>query len=601
MKFIHWHDFRVIYSESPVLKSLCEHPACYAPLLTVKGLPSNQFTNAYDWQGVNATTLVANNTFANTAAGCGQQYANAYLHTMKFKFNNTLDGSIPFCVWPNAWGFSQGDNTNAGPTDVRWLTDRDPHFVRIGRNDGDLLPATYLGDPVDARARGGSGYTANGIAANYAWWTDFWTAAKAYIDTALGHTNTIVEIYDGIDFPLAPDLNYILRNISTGSTHRVIDVIRADPRWNTELVNGVQTWADFYATLTSGERSQLENPSNTSLFSDALTTVAEKLGVFRDSCTTYQVDQTMVRAAREVFGVRLRFICEYDIMPQTPSKGTVNDRTVSAFTDRIFENRGPLTLPPDWGASPVMYQYFGLRDNSTGGNLDKLSSIFGYARTGGPIPNFGEAGGAAADGRLFNMARLKENITRVTDLGVETVPWWNYIPARGVQTGIVPTIPMNTEDHLDVLRHWSNRGVNRIIIWGDPARNYNTNPDNGPVIGYYESDFKIILDEILPFFSEASTMITPGETGNAQVPTSDTIFALFFDAEQSGRPCSGLMVKAETADVEIYFDTIASSTNPIILEAGTGYTQIADMNSGIRKAYVRGPNTAAFSWFVNIR
>jgi len=492
--FLWWDDFRVIYSDAVRRAQLATHRSAYAPLLTTKGAPSNRFTNAYAWNGPTATTLLPENPFANTATGCGQQYANAYLHTVKWIMGKPLNGSVPFCCWPNAWGFSLADNTNTTPDSANWLAERDPWFVRLGRNDADLLPATYLGQTLDARARGASGYTAGGIAANYAWWTDFFTAAKSYIDTAIGNTHTPLEIYDGIDYPLAPDLNRFLARINSGGTTiRTFDVIKADARWSTELINGTQTWADFYATLTSGERAQLENTANTSLFIDDLTTVAEKLGVFRDACTAYQVNQSLVRAAREVFGSRLRFTCEYRIQPETPERGTINDRTVSAFADRLFENRGPFTLPSGWGAAPVCYQLFGLRDaavNPSGGNLDKYASIMGYTRTGS-----GLTGGAAADGRLFNIARLKENVRRIRALGAVTVPWWNYIPATGVQSGIIATTPMTSADHIEVLNYWRSLGVTRLIIWGDPSRDSVGDP---PVPPYYESDFGIIIDEVLP-------------------------------------------------------------------------------------------------------
>jgi len=500
IRYLWWDDYRIRSSTALRRAQLAVHPNAYAPLLTTVGLPSNRFTNAYAWDGPNATTLLADNTFPNTAAGTGQQYANAYLHTMRFLMGNRLDGSVPFVCWPNAWGFAQSDNTNHEPNDARWLANRAANFVRLGRNDADLLPATYLGEPMDARARGASGYTVGGIAANYAWWLEFWTAAKDFIDTALGHSATPVEIYDGIDFPLAPDLNRILARINaTESVHRTFDVIKADPRWSTELINGYQTWADFYATLTQQDRDHLENPANTSLFTDPLTLVAEKLGVFRDTCTAYQVDQTMVRAAREVFGSRLRFVCEYGIVPQTPDLGTINDRTVSFLSDRIFENRGAFTLPAGWAASYVAYQLFGLRNNATGGDLNKLALVGGYTRTGGPTPTFGADGGAAADGRLFNKFRMKENIRRTRALGVEVVPWMNWIPATGTQSGIVPVVPFDADDHLEVMAAWEAMGVGRVIFWGDPARNY-TPPvgDNPPVIDYYESDFGPLVDFILP-------------------------------------------------------------------------------------------------------
>lgn len=504
LKFLWWDDFRVIYSDAPRRSQLATHPNAYAPLLTVKGAPSNEFTNAYDWSADNATTLLpvdgsSNTAFPDNATGCGQQYANAYLHTVKFIMGKPLDGSVPFVCWPNAWGFSLADNTSTAPDSANWLAERDAWFVRLGRNDADLLPTTYSGQTLDARARGASGYTEGGIAANYAWWTEFFIAAKAYIDNAVGHTNTPIEIYDAIDFPLAPDLNRLLARInSSGTTIRTFDVIRADPRWSTELVNGYQTWEDFYATLTNEDRAQLEDTSNTSLFTDAMTLVAEKLGVFRDTCTAHQVNRSLVRAAQEVFGDRLGFICEYGIVPQSPTQGTVNDRTVSFLPDRVFENRGPFTLPTGWGASPVVYQLFGLRDNATGGDLNKLALVGGYTRTGGPTPTFGADGGAAADGRLWNMFRLKENVRRTRTFGVDTVPWMNLIPAASVQTGIVPTVPMSTADHLDVLNAWESFGVNRFIIWGDPARNYNNDPEEGPLVGYYESDFGPLVDDVLP-------------------------------------------------------------------------------------------------------
>lgn len=510
LEYLWWDDFRVIHSAAPRRAQLATHPNAYAPLLTVKGRPGNRFTNAYDWSAANATTLLpvdgSNNTaFPDNATGCGRQFANAYLHCVKWIMGKALDGSVPFCCWPNAWGFSLADNTSAAPDSANWLAERDPWFVRLGRNDADLLPATYLGQPLDARARGASGYTTGGIAANYAWWTDFFVAAKAFIDTAVGHTDTPLEIYDAIDFPLAPDLNRLLARInSSGTTVRTFDVIRADPRWSTELINGFQTWADFYATLTNEDRAHLENPAITSLFGDAQTLVAEKLGVFRDTCTAWQVDRSLVRAARDVFGSRVRFVCEYGIVPQSPTQGTVNDRTVSFLSDRVFENRGPLTLPNGWGASPVLYQLFGLRNNATGGDLNKLALVGGYTRTGGPTPTFGADGGAAADGRLWNMFRLKENVRRTRTFGVVTVPWWNLIPAASVQTGIVPTVPMTIDDHNEVLDDWNANGVERFIIWGDPARNY-TPPVGGnpPVVDYYESDFGPVVDGILPNLTKA--------------------------------------------------------------------------------------------------
>jgi hypothetical protein len=486
LSFLWWDDFRVIYSANARRAQFYSDRNAYAPLLTTVGLPSNEFTNAYLWSGSDATTLVGDDTFADTAAGTGQQYANAYLHSMRFLMGNRLDGSVPFCPYPNGWGFSLAEGSSTAATSTNWITDRAANFVRLGRHDSDLLASTYLGEPVDPRNRGCTGYAENGIAANYAWWVDFWTAARDYIDAAVGHTRTPVEIYDDCEFQ-GPNLNYLLARINgTEPTHRVFDAIKADARWSTELVNGTQTWADFYATLTDDDRTRLESSSNTSMFTDAMTLTAEKLGVFRDTCHAWQIDQTMVRAAREVWGSRFRFACEYGIGPESSEIGTINDRTVSFLTDRIFENRGPQTLPATWGAAPISYQLFGLRDaavNASGGNLTKYATALGYTSTGD----------AADDGRLFNIARLVENVRRIRAKGADTVPWWNYIPANGVQTGIIATTPMTTADHLSVLREWRRLGVNRFIIWGNPARDYD--PKTMP---YWESDFGVIIDEILP-------------------------------------------------------------------------------------------------------
>jgi hypothetical protein len=193
---------------------------------------------------------------------------------------------------------------------------------------------------------------------------------------------------------------------------------------------------------------------------------------------------------------KARLNCIRHLLSLVPYTDVAQEDVV--LPDRVFENRGPLTLPQGWGASPVLYQLFGLRDTSTGGDLNKLALVGGYTRTGGPTPTFGADGGAAADGRLWNIFRLKENVRRTRSLGVDTVPWWNYIPAAGVQTGIVPVVPMESADHIDVLAYWREQGVRRFILWGSPARDFNDDPESGPLVDYYESDFKVVIDEILP-------------------------------------------------------------------------------------------------------
>lgn len=493
LQILWWDDFRVIYSNNARRQAFYNHPNSYAPLLTTVGLPSNQFTNAYLWSAETDSVLVGNNTFANTAAGVGQQYANAYLHAMKFRYDNRLDGAVPFCPYPNGWGFAIAEGLGTDQASADWTTARTP-FVMLGRHADDLLPATYEGQTVTARNRGCSGYAANGIAANYAWWLEFWESAKAYIDTAVGHTLTPVEIYDDCEF-MGPNLNYLLARINPDEpTHRVIDVIRADPRWSTELVNGTQTWADFYATLTNGDRALLENTANTTVFADALTLVAEKLGPFRDTCHAYQIDQSMVRACRDVFGARLRFACEYGIEPTTASVGTMNDRTSALLADRIFENRGPLTLPAGWGAAPTTYQLFGLRNSPTIGDPDKYAAAAGYTRTGS----------VAQDGRLFNKNRQIINVQRTRALGVAVVPWWTFNRAGGLQTSIIPADDMTAADHLEVLAAWEAAGVERVIFWGDPAK---TAGDP------WSTDFGPTVDFILPSITPA-TDPEPPPVGN---------------------------------------------------------------------------------------
>jgi hypothetical protein len=488
--FLWWDDFRVIYSNNARRQAFYDHPNAYAPLLTTVGLPSNQFTNAYLWSAETDSVLVGNGTFADTAAGVGQQYANAYLHAVKFRFDNRMDGSVPFCPYPNGWGFSIAEGSGTDQASANWTTARTP-FEMLGRHADDLLPATYLGEPVSARNRGCSGYAANGIAANYAWWLALWESAKAFIDTAMGHSLTPVEIYDDCEF-MGPNLNYILARINAAEpVHRVFDVIRADPRWDTELVNGTQTWADFYATLTDGDRALLENTANTTVFADGLTLVAEKLGVFRDTCHAWQIDRSMVRACREVFGARFRFACEYGIEPSSPDVGTLADRTSALLADRIFENRGPLTLPADWGAAPTTYQLFGLRNSPTIGDLSKYALAGGYTSTGD----------AAQDGRLFNKARQIKNVQRIRTFGADVVPWWTYNRAGGLQTSIVPADDMTAADHLEVLDAWEAAGVERIIFWGDPAK---TAED------LWSTDFGPAVDLILPNLTQP---VDPPPTG----------------------------------------------------------------------------------------
>lgn len=45
LKFLWWDDFRVIYAKNARRQQLYDDSNSYAPILTVVGLPSNQFAN----------------------------------------------------------------------------------------------------------------------------------------------------------------------------------------------------------------------------------------------------------------------------------------------------------------------------------------------------------------------------------------------------------------------------------------------------------------------------------------------------------------------------------------------------------------------------
>jgi len=474
------------YATNTTRYAVARSDLAYAPLLTRVGPPNSTSQNAPLWSANDGTTT----TFytvdpAHPGEAYGKMFANAYLDTVQRVMQRPLDGSVPFCPYPNGWGRTISENSSDASTNTNWITPR-TNYVAISRHPDDLMPTTYLGDPVDPQRRSASGYAVNGIAANYAWWTDFWTAARDFIDAAVGHTRTPVEFHDDMENQ-GPDLNDILLPISTGSVRRKFDLIKADARWSTELVDGVWTWEDFYNNgLTTADRAAIDNAANNgTIFSDALTLLAEKLGIWRDRCHAHMVNQSAVKAARDVFGSRFRQASEYSISASAAEPGTINDRTVSFLSDRIFENRGPQTLPPSWVSAPLSYQYYGLRDNSTAGNLNKLATALGYTRTGSG-PTFGADGGAAADGRLFNIARLKENIRRIRATGSPAIPWWTYNRYSGLTTGIVFATPMTADDHLSVLREWRRLGVNRIIVWGNPSSSA------------WVTDFGPFVDNILP-------------------------------------------------------------------------------------------------------
>ena len=95
--------------------------------------------------------------------------------------------------------------------------------------------------------------------------------------------------------------------------------------------------------------------------------------------------------------------------------------------------------------------------------------------------------------------------------------------------------------------------------------------------------------------------VTEADAGYQQNPSSPSTFELLYDEDVSGRPCFGLLVWTETANVEIYTDTIANSSSPLTVVAGSEKVPLIDMTNGIRKVYVRGGATAQVSWHVHIR
>lgn len=474
LQFLWWDDFRFIYWNNTYRASLAAHPSAYAPIITTSGgVPSNVFLNAPLWSdGVTQVSFTINP--ADPAEAYGKSYANAYLDCVRRLMGKPLDGSVPFCPYPNGWGYVVAEPGGADSTSDNWITPRTNH-ESLSRDVGDLFPATYLGDPVDPQRRGASGYMANGIASNYAWWLSFWQSAKDYIDAAVGHTRTPIELYDDCEY-MGPNLNDLLRPISTGSSYRKWDLIKADARWDTELLDGTTTWKGFYDSLTSGERALLDNPANTSVFDDPMTLVAEKLGIWRNRVAAYAIDQSLVKAARDVFGSRLRFACEYDIYANGPASGVIGDRTSALLADRMTESRGLQVLPAGWGSSPSLYQLFGLRTSTTLGDLSKVSAAL----------NFTTTGNKAQDGRLYNLKALVENVRRIRARNSDTVPWWTYNKYSGQTTNIVEADVFSASDHVAVLKEWRRLGVNRFILWGDPG------------INSWATDFGPAIDFVLP-------------------------------------------------------------------------------------------------------
>lgn len=95
--------------------------------------------------------------------------------------------------------------------------------------------------------------------------------------------------------------------------------------------------------------------------------------------------------------------------------------------------------------------------------------------------------------------------------------------------------------------------------------------------------------------------ITEQDAGYQQNPASDTTFELLYDEDVSGRECVGLFIWTETANCEVYTDTLGSSGAPITIVAGAEKVPIIDSTAGIRKVYVRGGATAQVSWHVFAR
>ena len=94
--------------------------------------------------------------------------------------------------------------------------------------------------------------------------------------------------------------------------------------------------------------------------------------------------------------------------------------------------------------------------------------------------------------------------------------------------------------------------------------------------------------------------ITAGDGGYQQTPDSPTNFTAFFDAAGE-QPAHGFLIWCETANCEIYFDTIGGSSEVLTIVAGAEPVPFVDAVSGFRNAYVRGGGTAQFSWVLNYR
>lgn len=487
LKFLWWDEFRYANRANARRLSLYAHGRTYAPILTQTATPIFGTNNAPKWDGDGEETVSFAIDPASPSAAYGRQFANAYLFSCNQLYPTPrMDGLVPFCPFPNNYGkvIENDDDASAD-----WITPR-TNMTSLVRHANDLMGTTFMGDPVDARSRGGTGWAENGIAATYEWCRAFLESAKEYIDDALGHALTKLEIYDDLE-SMGFDLDKLLRPISTGSPHRMIDAMKADARWSTKTVDGTQTWQQFHAdTLTAPERAILDDPAQVNIYADANVALYEKTLGFLIRTQAYQFNETLRKAAVDIWGARFLVMSEYAIWQQTTQHRQPTTRTSAAFSDRTVEYSGAITLFDRWVSSPVCYQRYGILDDAVRGNLATLAAAFGYV----------SAGNAAADGRLMNIAWAKEKVRRAALSGRAVVPWLTFNRYSGGQTGIIIATDMTAADHLNVLDAWVENGLDRFIYWGNPG------------LGDWETDFGPFIDQILPSLTASNP--DPPPSGN---------------------------------------------------------------------------------------